>query len=100
MGDIPPDFVRELWLKVRPHAVDQADRARRAAAAWSADGDRAAWEDPGRRAHQLAGSLGSFGQRDAATAAQELDVLLHMPSPDPVAVVEAATILCSEVERT
>ena len=100
VGDGPPDFVRELWLEVRSNAVEQAHRAYRSAQAWALDGDPAAWGALVDDAHQLAGSLGSFGQWEAASAAAALDGRLHGESPDPLAVVEAAALLCDVLERT
>lgn len=100
VGDSPPDFVRELWLEVRSNAVEQAHRACRSAEAWALDGNGTAWDALVDDAHQLAGSLGSFGQWEAAAAAAALDGLLHEDSPDPTAVVEAAVLVRDALDRT
>lgn len=100
MGDDQPDFVRELWREIRPNALAQADRAVRSAADWSADGSPAAWDSLVEDAHQLAGSLGSFGQADAATLATVLDGLLHTPTPEPDLILESATRLRAALDHT
>lgn len=88
MTDTPDDWIAALWEQVRPSAADKVAVIARAAAAARRgaldDTTRAeAWQE----AHRLAGSLGSYGHRDAADAAAELERLLDAPldAPEPLA---------------
>ena len=80
MIDRPADWIADLWQQVRPNAAAKvAVIARAAAAARNGPLDEearaAAWQE----AHRLAGSLGSYGHHDAASAATELERLLDGP---------------------
>ena len=88
MTDVTGDWIAVLWEQVRPSAASKVAVIARAAAAAGLgvldDTTRAeAWQE----AHRLAGSLGSYGHRDAADAAAALERLLAAPlaAAEPIA---------------
>jgi len=93
------DWVRELWLEVRPGAVERIDRIagalRMAEAGSLRDDDR---EDALAVAHQLAGSLGSYGFHDAAVAAGEAERLLGEAPVDLDALGDAVARLSAVLD--
>lgn len=92
-----PDFVAELWLEMRPRMVAQADGIVASARVWAGTGDTTAWQEVVGNAHQLAGSLGSYGQAGPAAAARALDDLTHESSADPAVITAAAERLQSSL---
>lgn len=88
----PDDWVNDLWRRVKPAARAQvrviaaALQAVRSGALTAEDRKAAWWE-----AHRLAGSLGSYGFEDGATAAAELSEVLE--GTDDIALEKAVRLL-------
>jgi HPt (histidine-containing phosphotransfer) domain-containing protein len=83
--DEDDEWLRDLWGQVRPAAAAKVE------ALAVAIGQRASGEDPGddrpgsprRLAHDLAGSLGTYGHLDASAAASELERALIEGTLEP-----------------
>jgi HPt (histidine-containing phosphotransfer) domain-containing protein len=96
MSERPDDWIADLWEQVRPSAAAKvAVIASAAAAAGSGPLDEAARAEAWQEAHRLAGSLGSYGHHDAASAAGELERLL---ADGPVAGGAPLTALVRRLE--
>lgn len=86
MPERPDDWIAALWDQVRPSAAAKVAviaRAAEAARHGRLEGPilAEAWQE----AHRLAGSLGTYGQLDAAEAAAELEQMLDGPAGPPPA---------------
>lgn len=92
MSDGPTDdVVGEVWQRVRSGVAAKVALLAQAATALAAgtltEELRAdAWD----RAHQLTGSLGSFGWADGAAAAAEAQRILRDPAPEDAPALAAA----------
>lgn len=69
--DILPELA-DLWLKVRPIALERCETVQRGASTDDPD----AHDEVRAEAHKLAGSLGMYGLAAASTIALELDAAI------------------------
>jgi HPt (histidine-containing phosphotransfer) domain-containing protein len=83
-------MIATLWLEARPRLLE---RVQALEAAWDA-GDR---QQAAVEAHTLAGTLGSFGRRDATEAARAAERALA--DGDEVALAAAIRSLRAEMTR-
>lgn len=84
------DWIEELWDEQRPSAVAKVARIAAVvpdATAGTLDDERR--EEATAVAHQLAGSLGTYGRHDAAQAASDAERLLKAPPVDADALAGA-----------
>ncbi|MGN6332247.1 MAG: Hpt domain-containing protein [Motilibacteraceae bacterium] len=67
-----------LWERFRPLVAERVGLLR----AWAAGEGGTTREEAARAAHNLAGSLGSYGRAEGSAVARRVDVLLASPAPD------------------
>lgn len=99
-SSVSTDTFEDLWLAWRPTAWERV-RLIEAAVGPAAAGDAptATLEEARRAAHQLAGSLGTFGRPLGSAAAARAEVALHADPVDVVALRGAVETLFEVVEE-
>ena len=97
MSSSPDDvaaITAALWERFRPLVRERVQVLR----SWAQGDPSVAREDAARAAHNLAGSLGSYGRTEGSDVARRADVALAGPAPDEP-VRGAVAELVAELER-
>lgn len=93
------DTVGDLWLAWRPTAREGVRLVEAALTAAAGDSPTATLADARRAAHQLAGSLGTFGRPLGSAAAARAEAALQADPVDVVALRSAVETLFEVVEE-
>jgi len=99
MAPTDTHWVAELWQQVRPHALAQAVELECLVRAAPSSGDALVQEQAAEIAHQLAGSVGSYGLTEASRLARVLEHRLHGEPGSQVADDRSTVVLAAQLRR-